>query len=151
MLPRSGCQGINQTVNRNEYADFQQSMYAKEGTHIMKHRSILLFAGLAAAFVFSCLLVRIVSLERQVAKDRKQIAVQRSIVEDLSRQNNKQREQIAMICETATQARSSFKRISIMCGKTQTGVSIHWIGLTNEVQADLDTCIKTLEAVSNER
>jgi len=116
----------------------------------MKNRSILLFSGLLIACLVSCLLVRIASLERQVAKDRKQAAVQQSIVEDLARQNSKQREQIAMIRETATQARSSFKRISIMCGKTQTGASIHWIGLTKEVQADLDTCIKTLEAVSKE-
>jgi len=43
----------------------------------MKNRSILLLAGLAVALLFSCLLVRIALLERQVAKDREQIAVLR--------------------------------------------------------------------------
>ncbi|HLK57423.1 MAG TPA: hypothetical protein VKU00_12710 [Chthonomonadaceae bacterium] len=43
-------------------------------------RIILLISSLAVGFVFSCLLVRIASLERENARQREQIAVMRETV-----------------------------------------------------------------------
>ncbi|HLK57860.1 MAG TPA: hypothetical protein VKU00_14935 [Chthonomonadaceae bacterium] len=63
----------------------------------MKNTSVLLLSALAIALVFSCLLIRLYSLERQVAKQQEQIA--------------KDREQIVVLWETATQVPEEFKNV----------------------------------------
>jgi hypothetical protein len=124
----------------------------------MKNRWIVLFSGLVIAFAFSLLLIRLIMLERRDTWRGEQLLTvflkseqQQQRIQDLERENVRQQEQIARIRETATQARESFKRIGIMCGKTPTGASISWIGLTKEAEDDLNATKEALKAISKEQ
>ena len=98
----------------------------------MKNRSILLLSGLLTGLAFSVLLVRLTSLERE---------------------NARQREQIAVMRETATQAREAFDRMQPVPLPCLMSVPIpKFISkASRSANKDLDAEIETLEIVSKEK
>ena len=97
----------------------------------MKPRSILLLSGLIIGLAFSVLLVRLTSLERE---------------------NARQREQIAVMRETAAQAREAFEMTHMRphCSVGAPGPNTD-AGRQYKAVKDLDAEIETLEIVSKEK
>lgn len=104
----------------------------------MKNRSILLLSGLLIGLAFSVLLVRLTSLERE---------------------NARQREQIAVMRKTATQARKAFYYMESYRSCIRPGMDDEWSHITRkhaeaELKANsknLDAAIQTLENISKEK
>lgn len=95
----------------------------------MKRTTILTLSGLIITLAFSILLMRLASLERE---------------------NPRQREQIAVIRETATQAREAFDRMMAPPKFALPGYTSRLV-LESEHTNDLDAELETLEIVSKGR
>jgi len=96
----------------------------------MKNRSILLLAGLLIAVVFSCLMVRNASLERQVARQEMLIVAQQ-------RENAQQRVQISMLGKKVI---ISAEELEWM-GKRLSGIPVADVLLKDLMKQDAQTAI----------